>query len=253
MKNGYQDHFKKLRSQKEPVADNFLQQVHKASLRAKTKAKRKKNKFFAVTSLLIIVCMGAGSIFLISDKNIDLLLDGKFPKLKFNWTTRAAAEDKPAAEKPGNDAPARPGKEVAVAEEKTIEEAPAHLGLLVERKKELDVREQELNRRDLEIARVQKELEEKLKELEQQRRQIASILQERITVDTQRVETLVQVYSNMKPQMAAKVFETMDTDLAVEILKGMKKKNAAEIMNLLKAERAQSLSEKFAGYQKRGG
>jgi flagellar motility protein MotE (MotC chaperone) len=59
------------------------------------------------------------------------------------------------------------------------------------------------------------------------------------------------MYSNMKAPQAAKVFETMDEDLAVEILGRMKKKNAADIMNLLKPEKAQILSEMFAGYKRR--
>jgi flagellar motility protein MotE (MotC chaperone) len=55
----------------------------------------------------------------------------------------------------------------------------------------------------------------------------------------------------MKPQQAAKVFETIDEDLAVEVLTKMKKKSAADILNLLKADRAQSLSEKYAGYKRK--
>jgi flagellar motility protein MotE (MotC chaperone) len=58
------------------------------------------------------------------------------------------------------------------------------------------------------------------------------------------------MYSNMKPPQAAKVFETMDEDLVVEILGRMKKKNAADIMNLLKPEKAQIISEKYAGYKR---
>ena len=55
----------------------------------------------------------------------------------------------------------------------------------------------------------------------------------------------------MKPPQAAKVFETLDEDLAVDILTKMKKKNAADILNLLKPERAQSLSEKYAGFRRK--
>lgn len=88
-------------------------------------------------------------------------------------------------------------------------------------------------------------------ELEGTRRSIASILDEKVKVDDQKIETLVQMYSNMKAQQAAKIFETMDEDLAVAILGRMKKKNAAEVMNLMKAERAQLFSEKYAGYKKK--
>ena len=53
----------------------------------------------------------------------------------------------------------------------------------------------------------------------------------------------------MKPQSAAKVFEEIDEDLAVEVLGKMKKKQMAEILNLLKPDKAQRLSERFAGYK----
>ena len=75
------------------------------------------------------------------------------------------------------------------------------------------------------------------------------MLQDRVSSDAAKVDTLVQVYSNMKPSQAAKVFETMDEDLVIEILSKMKKKNAADILNLVKSDKAQVLAEKYAGYR----
>ncbi|MGZ3780973.1 MAG: MotE family protein [Pseudobdellovibrionaceae bacterium] len=126
-----------------------------------------------------------------------------------------------------------------------------HLQKLNERKKELDAREEELNRMENELQVQKDELEKRLKELEEMRNKISSILEERVKADDQKVDTLVQMYTNMKAPQAAKVFETMDEDLAIQILGRMKKKNAADIMNLLKAEKAQTLSEMFAGYKRR--
>jgi flagellar motility protein MotE (MotC chaperone) len=93
-------------------------------------------------------------------------------------------------------------------------------------------------------------LEKRLKELEDIRTKISSRLDEKVKIDQEKVDKLVEFYSNMKPQNAAKVFEDIDEDLAVEILNKMKKKSAADIMNLLKSEKAQKLSEKFAGYKR---
>lgn len=149
----------------------------------------------------------------------------------------------------------------AAAAPKTEEakpEAPAaltasdldHLQKLNDRKKELDAREEELNRMEAELQVQKEELEKRLKDLEGMRTKISGILEERVKVDSEKVDTLVQMYSNMKAPQAAKVFETMDEDLAVEILGRMKKKNAADIMNLLKPEKAQVLSEMFAGYKR---
>lgn len=126
-----------------------------------------------------------------------------------------------------------------------------HLSKLNDRKKELDAREEELNRQEAELQNQKAELDKRLKDLEEMRGKISSILEDRVKADDQKVDTLVQMYSNMKPPQAAKVFETMDEDLVVEILGRMKKKNAADIMNLLKPEKAQIISEKYAGYKRR--
>lgn len=124
-----------------------------------------------------------------------------------------------------------------------------YLFKLAERKKELDAREEDLNKKSTEIAKQKEEIDQKLRELEQYRTKISSLLQERISSDSGKIDTLVQVYSNMKPSQAAKIFESMDEDLVIEILGRMKKKNAADIMNLVKAEKAQVFAERYAGYR----
>lgn len=126
-----------------------------------------------------------------------------------------------------------------------------HFARLNERKRELDAREAELNRIENELTAQKEELEKRMKELEKTRSNISSVLEEKVKADDQKIDTLVQMYSTMKPQQAAKVFETLDEDLSVEIISRMKKKNAAEILNLLKPEKAQMFSEKFAGYKKK--
>lgn len=120
-----------------------------------------------------------------------------------------------------------------------------------ERKKQLDLREEELKKLEAEMLVQKESIDKKLEEVENIRKQISQQLEERVKADEQKIDTLVQVYSQMKPQQAAKVFETIDEDLAVEVLTKMKKKNAADILNLLKADRAQSLSEKYAGYKRK--
>lgn len=124
-----------------------------------------------------------------------------------------------------------------------------HLVKLNERKKELDLKEEELKRIESELNEQKLALETKMKELEDMRRNISSVLEEQVKVDEQKIDNLVQMYTNMKAPQAAKIFETMDENLAVEILVKMKKKNAAEIMNLLKPEKAQVFSEKYAGFK----
>jgi len=194
-------------------------------------------------------------------------IENKLKKVEISFFGMALAEDaaphksaekpsaegdhKPSAEAKGT-APA-PGAEIAKTAANGSEGAAGfdHLEKLNERKKQLDAREEELNRLEAEIQAQKAEVEKRMAEVQSMRNDISTILDDKVKADEQKVEVLVQVYSNMKPQQAAQVFGTMDEDLAIEILGRMKKKNAADIMNLIKPDKAQILSEKFAGYKRK--
>lgn len=147
----------------------------------------------------------------------------------------------------------RVGNELEEKKSKTTwsSEELSHFNKLSERKMELDRREEELNELEAELHKQKKEVEVRIKKLEEIRTQISGVLKERVKVDAEKVKKLVEFYSNMKPQNAAKIISTINEDLAVEILGKMKKKNAADIFNLLTPEKAQVLSEKYAGYKRR--
>ena len=121
---------------------------------------------------------------------------------------------------------------------------------LNDRKRELDLREAELAKLEEELHKRKLELEEKIKQLEVTRSKISETLKTRVASDQEKVDKLVQVYSSMKPQQAAKVIETLNEDLAVEILDKMKKKSAAEVLDMMNAKKARRLSEMLTGYQR---
>lgn len=124
------------------------------------------------------------------------------------------------------------------------------LSHLADRKRELDQREEELNKLDEELQKQRVELDTKIQKLEKMRAEISGVLKQKVEVDQEKVDKLVQFYSTMKAQQAAKVIETLNEDLAVEVLDKMKKKNAAEILNSLDSKKAKRLSEMLAGYRK---
>jgi len=166
---------------------------------------------------------------------------------------------KPASPSPAQEEKAADPKHDAKTETKT-EAAPNVRGWtpeelsffkkLNERKKELDLREAELTKLEEELHKQKKELDEKIGQLEAMRVRISSTLKSRVADDQEKVDKLVQFYSNMKPQQAAKVIETLNEDLAVEVIDKMKKKNAAEIMNMMDSKKARRLSELLTGYQR---
>ena len=279
MKNGYDQFFKNARKaadengggmkfhknpaprlQLDLASEDIEQQIRRRMKMTAPKRKKKKPvpwKMMSVSFLGLLVALWG----VYNHEQVEQLAK----RVEFTLTGEAVAENtpaKPAAkestakdEKAATTSDSKDGR--TPADDKSDKTAAMsaddldHLTKLNDRKKELDAREEELNRQEAELQAQKIEMDKRLKELEDMRGKISSMLEERVKADDQKIDTLVQMYSNMKPPQAAKVFETMDEDLVVEILGRMKKKNAADIMNLLKPEKAQIITEKYAGYKRR--
>jgi flagellar motility protein MotE (MotC chaperone) len=268
MKSGYDQFFKNARkaaevetssfvSRKKPArrtkidlsAEDIDQQIRRRMSLPATAPKKKRKPFpFKLVFFLFVGVIGA---FWGLENHIEV--ERMLKRVEVTMTGEALAEDikspsASSATKSAGEAGEPSKSEISSGD---LPENENYLSKLNERKKELDAREEELNRQDAELQAQKTELDKRFKELEEMRNKISSILEERVKSDDQKVDTLVQLYSNMKPPQAAKIFETMDEDLVVDILGRMKKKSAADIMNLLKAEKAQIISEKYAGYKSR--
>ncbi len=280
MSSGYDKYFKTARAQTpestvEKNVRNHAQRVsHAAGARSSAsstphstdrKLSRPKTakKPFPVGSMVLFMCfiIGLGVSIQYLDQIEQFLTD-----LEISMSTADAADGVTAAAAPGGvPSTASAGTSTAGANNSAAatgasdpknnaaaggsDDSTDYLFKLAERKRELDQREEDIKRREEQVTKMKEEIEAKLKEIQNYRNNIAVLLRDRVATDSAKVDTLVQVYSNMKPAQAAKVFETMDEDLVIEILGKMKKKSAADILNLVKAEKAQVLAEKFAGYR----
>ena len=176
-------------------------------------------------------------------------IDRLVRRVEIDFLGTAHAEEAKPAEKAKAAEPEKK-EEVSSAKKEYSKEEIDHFSKLNDRKRELDAREEELARTEQELQEQRAQLEKRMTELEQTRKNISSVLEEKVQADDKKIDNLVQIYSNMKPQQAAKAFEDMDEGLAIEVLGRMKKKNAAEIMNLVKSEKVKILSEKYAGYKR---
>lgn len=245
MKTGYDQFFKKAKetSQLKPKVDIKKLQSKKQNLKKKSKFPIVRISLFAVVALAALLVFENSEDIEKQLRKIDI----GFSVAEAEEKAAAAASDKKADDKHAS-SEKKDGNNAEVKTEAKPDEAD-YLFKLSERKKQLDAREEELNRYAAEIAKQKEEIEIKLKKLEETRTKISTALEDKIKTDDAKVDTLVQMYSNMKPQQAAKVFETLDEDLVIEILSRMKKKSAADILNLVKAEKAQVLAERYAGYR----
>lgn len=244
MKTGYDQFFKKAKQ-----TSTTQKRVEALQTLRKQTAKKPKKPFPIIQFFLFCILGGAGFV---AVDHVDTI-ENQFKKIEITMGVADAAEEAAAAHaadaKPAATAKAEgeKGKE-AVVEKKNVDDAD-YLFKLAERKKVLDQREEDLNKMAAELEKQKVEIEEKIKKLEDTRSKISTVLQEKIKADDAKVDTLVQMYTNMKPQQVAKVFETLDEDLVIDILSRMKKKTAADILNLIKPEKAQIFAERFTGYR----
>lgn len=261
MKTGYDQFFKKARQvvngNAQPVSlqttDDVKKQVH--SVIKKVKRQRKSAKFPWLAIFVLSFGVAGGFWGYQNLKQVESWLD----RIEIGLGTTVRAEsseaEKSASSSSEKTADNSSGKstegDVANNPENTTKaEDASYLGKLNERKKELDLREAELKKMEEDLQAQKVELERKIAELDSLRDKISGILQDRVQMDQEKLDKLVQVYSDMKPEQAAKVLDALDEGLAIEIIGRMKKKNAADILNLLKPEKAQMISEKYAGYKR---
>ena len=244
MNKGYDQYFKQVKKNSNTSSQKPLQRPSTFKNKSNHPKPTKEKRTFPIIQFIVFLFCGCGLFLAI--ENYDQL-EAALDKVEISLGTAYAA-DSVKTEQPLATTPMLAVSETVKPVAATIDEND-YLFQLNERKKVLDVREEELNKKSTEIDKQKLELEQKLKELEESRQKISTLLQDRIKADSSKVDTLVQVYSNMKPQQAAKIFETMDEDLVIEILSRMKKKNAADILNLVKTDKAQVLAEKYTGYR----
>lgn len=250
-RNGYDQFFKEAKKNAQTqasVGGAPAKTISMPKLREnmQTKKNKKPVRKFPIVQFAIFIFCGLGLFLAI--ENFDQI-ESTLQKIEIGLGV-AQAETIPAA----TAAPAAPVVAAAVASvsgtiRAEVEDDSDYIYKLTERKRVLDAREVELNKKAAEIEAQKVAIEKKLSELEEYRTKISAMLQDRIKADDGKIETLVQVYTNMKPNQAAKIFETMDEDLVIDILSRMKKKSAAEILNLIKTEKAQAFAEKYAGYR----
>ena len=271
--SGYDDFFKKAKKEstvkkQEKQNKKNVQMTSEEYLRAAlnvrpgaTSSKRERAPYFTIA--LILCGMTFGGVGYLYPEKIEKIIDHfdvgvlALAKAEVGSAESAAGATANSAlsssdKSAGNAAQEDKPKETTCLQQKGFsEEELSHFNRLNDRKHELDLRDAELTTMEEELHKQKIEVEERIVKLEKIRDEIARVLKDKVEIDQQRVNTLVEFYSNMKPKQAAEIFATLNEDLAVEVLGKIKKKNAADIMNLLNAEKARALSEKFTGYKRR--
>ncbi len=104
-------------------------------------------------------------------------------------------------------------------------------------------KEQELARREQEILMLKRQMEQRLQELQSAEQKVQGMLKEAKGVEANKVTTLTDMYSNMKPRQAGAALENLDENIAAKILVSMKSKQAGEILSYMDPVKTAKLTE----------
>ncbi len=105
---------------------------------------------------------------------------------------------------------------------------------------------QELARQQQDLLLLRQQMDQRLKDLQTAEDKMKDILQKAKDAEESKVKSLVQMYSHMKPKMAAQALENMDERMAVRILQGMAPKQSGEILTYTNPAKTAKFTEMFS-------
>jgi len=117
---------------------------------------------------------------------------------------------------------------------------------LSERRKELQKREAKLDEREQLLQAAQKRLKKDIARLESLKSKIESLLIKYDEQEDKQVKRLVNIYSNMDAEAAARIFENLEMDVLLKVVDRMNERRTAPILAEMQSEKAKELTQKLA-------
>jgi flagellar motility protein MotE (MotC chaperone) len=121
---------------------------------------------------------------------------------------------------------------------------------LLKRRLEVEEKEKKIGEREALLEAAQKELNKKFIEMEGLRDELKELLQQQTAAEATRLQSLVKIYSGMKPKDAARIFNTLDSDILLDVIGGMPESKSGAIMALMEADRAKAITTLLAEQKK---
>ncbi len=118
---------------------------------------------------------------------------------------------------------------------------------LAERREALDLRAKEIDKRAIQLKVAESEIDKKLQQMKDYEQRLKKLIEQYSQKEQESLDSLVKLYSSMKPKDAARIFNTMDIEITVAILKGMKPSASSAILSQMNSEKAQAVTAELIG------
>ena len=118
---------------------------------------------------------------------------------------------------------------------------------LAQRREVLDARAKEIDKKALQLKVAEDEIDKKIAQLKKYEERLIQLTDKYNKKEKENIESLVKLYTAMKPKDAARIFNTLDLEITVAILKGMKPSTTSTIISQMNSERAQEITAVLIG------
>ena len=119
--------------------------------------------------------------------------------------------------------------------------------IIENKNREIKKKEEELRLKEVRLEALEAKILKDLKKIEKSISESKEQMGAQDAKTKANVNSLIKVYSSMKPEEAASLVEAIDEELALSIVSGMKSKIAGQVLSKLDVKVAKRISEKLAG------
>lgn len=118
---------------------------------------------------------------------------------------------------------------------------------LAERREALDLRSKEIDRKAIQLKVAEDEIDKKIKQLREYEDRLKKLIVEYNQKEKEKINSLVKLYSTMKPKDAARIFNTLDMSILVPLLKEMKPSVSSAILSQMDSGKAKAVTTELIG------
>ncbi len=193
---------------------------------------------------------------------MSMVLGVKIVDFSFGVGEALAASSEPVKEEPQAD-PGAQHEEAQAADETEAAKAPSrqlssnpsrkeieYLQKLSDRRVELDRRSREIDDREKLLKAVELRIVERTKSLKKIEQTIEAALKKRDEREKVQLQSLVKMYTAMKPKEAARIFDDLEDDILLSIVENMKEKKMGAILAKMNLKKAKKLTNSLATREK---
>lgn len=214
-------------------------------------------------SLRLLILLITVSFFSFLIRVGDIVTDVRTAEQSLNATVVAANNEKKDGEKkepvnipeglPENEPVTMPKNDWADPTTMEMEFSETQKTVLKElkiRRESLDNRESRINQYEALLKVTEKRIQEKIAELDELKKEIEALLGKQSKEEEARLQSLVKIYSGMKPKDAAAIFDNLDMNILLQVVGRMSERKTAPIMASMNIQKAQELTTLLAEQKK---